>query len=157
MFTKNQQLLAYLAKNHLKASITVLMKLSYIIDLFFVKSTGRKLSNFNYVRYYHGPYDSSINSDIQVLVDSQIIYPKAHYTATGEEFIVYNFNDGAEFDFNDLSQPELEKIDEIMETLKGYGAKTLTDIAYKTKPMLALGATHGGNEHLNTVLDLSLR
>ena len=157
MFSKNQQLLAYLSKNHLKASITVLMKLSYIIDLFSVKEMGKKISDFKYIRYYHGPYDSSINSDIQILVDNKILYPKAHFTATGDEYIVYNFNDEEDFDFSGVAQTELEKIDDVMETLNGYGAKTLTDVAYKTKPMLALGATHGGNENLNQVLDLSLR
>lgn len=154
MFTKNQQLLAYLAKNHYKASVTVLMKLAYIIDLYSIKKTGSKLSDFEYIRYYHGPYDKTINSDLQILLDNSILYPKQHYTPTGDEYIVYNFNEEVVFYFNSLSETETKLIDELMENLKGYGAKTLTDITYKTKPMQALGATHGGAENLNEPLNL---
>lgn len=156
MFSKNQQIIAYLAKNHGKASVTVLMKLAYIIDLFNIKKTSYQLTGFRYVRYYHGPYDRTINSDLQILVDRGILRPKAHYTVTGDEYIVYNFNDEVDFNFNAISEQERLVIDEVMENLTGYGAKTLTDIAYKTKPMVKLKATHGGSEHLNEALDLSL-
>lgn len=156
MFTKNQQIIAYLAKNHGKASITVLIKLAYIIDLFNIKKTGNQLTDFQYIRYYHGPYDKAINSDLQTLLDGGVLYPKAHYTVTGDEYVVYNFNDETKFNFDKISEQEVLTIDEVMENLTGYGAKTLTDIAYKTKPMLKFGATHGGVEHLNEALDLSV-
>ncbi len=154
MFTKNQQIIAYLAKNHGKASITVLIKLAYIIDLFNIKKVGKQLTDFQYIRYYHGPYDKTINFELTTLIDNNVLYPKAHYTVTGDEYVVYNFNEDAQFNFNKISEQEASTIDEVMENLTGYGAKTLTDIAYKTKPMLKLGATHGGVEHLNEALNL---
>ena len=47
-------------------------------------------------------------------------------------------------------------MDEVLDSVNGYGAKALTEIAYKTKPMQALGATLNGGEHLNEKLDMSL-
>jgi hypothetical protein len=57
--------------------------------------------------------------------------------------------------FSEIEKEEKDLIDEMMSELKGYGAKTLTDIAYKTKPMIKLGATLGGDENLFKKLDLS--
>lgn len=37
MSTKNKQLLAYIVKNHPKVSVTGIMKLCYLIDLFSIK------------------------------------------------------------------------------------------------------------------------
>ena len=156
-YTKNQQIIAFLAKNHGKASITALVKLAYIIDLFSIQTTGHQLSTFKYVRYYHGPYDRAINEDLQILVDNDILRPKSHYTVTGDEYVVYNFSENEDFEFSEITEQEVSMIGEVMENLNGYGAKMLTDIAYKTKPMIQLGATHGGDEHMNEELDLFIK
>jgi uncharacterized phage-associated protein len=47
-----------------------------------------------------------------------------------------------------------ETINEVLTSLKGYGAKALVDIAYKTKPMKRLGAKVDNNKGLNEKLDL---
>jgi len=154
MYSKNQQIIAYLAKNHGKASITVLVKLAYIIDLVNIGKTSNQISEFNYVRYYHGPYDRKISEDVQFLVDKNILRPKSHYTATGDEYVVYNFNEETDFEFDKIIEDEQVTIDEVMDQLQGYGAKALTDMAYKSRPMIKFGATHGGSEHLNEELDM---
>jgi uncharacterized protein YwgA len=154
--SKNQLLLAYLCSKHGNASITVLMKLAYLVDLVNIKENKKQIFDFKYVRFYYGPYDSNINTDLENLLQECVISAITEYTNSGNEFIVYHFNDDKTSHFNELDKSELVLIDKVLEGLKGYGAKTLTDIAYKTAPLVKLGATQGGKEHLGEILDLNL-
>ena len=142
-----------MVKNHQKASITVLMKLSYLIDLVSIKRTGKPITYYNYIRYYYGPFDNTINGDIQKLMEEKVIEAKSDFVPSGEEYVVYNFNEDSDLPL-EFDEAELKIIDEVLENVKGYGARALTEIAYKTKPMLKIGATLGGNEHLYEVLDM---
>ncbi len=156
MLTKNQQLISYLVSVHPRSSITSLIKLAYLIDLVSLKISNRKISEYNYIRYYYGPYDESISDDLRILVEKEIIIPKTEYTQNGTEYIIYDLNDEAEFSLSDISREEKEIIDNFTESVKGYGAKMLTDLAYKTKPMLSFGATQGGREHFSEPLNLNV-
>jgi uncharacterized phage-associated protein len=155
MLTKNQILLAYLTKYKEKASVTVLMKLAYLVDLVSIKKGSEKIFSFVYKRYTYGPFDESIYRELEALQLEGVVLPKSDFTATGEEYIYYSFNTESEIDCEDISETEKTIINEVLESVKGFGAKILTDIAYKTKPMQMLGATLGGNEHLNEQLDLA--
>jgi uncharacterized phage-associated protein len=153
MLNKRQQLLAYAMKKHPKASITVLVKLAYLIDLVSIKNTNRQITDYKYIRYYFGPYDSKVVSDVQGMLEKGAIEAHLDFTPSGEEFVVYDLKE----DFNletSLNSKELKIIDEVLKNVQGYGAKALTEIAYKTKPMQKFGATLGGNEHLNEELDM---
>ncbi|MFH1227886.1 MAG: Panacea domain-containing protein [Planctomycetota bacterium] len=132
------------------------MKLSYLIDLVSIKKNGKQIADFKYRRYNYGPFDDSIYSDLTNLVNAKVITQASEYTPMGEEFITYKLNNEA-FESDRLSDEEKEVIDEVLNELNGLGAKTLTEIAYQTKPMKALKATIGGNEHLNAKLDLKLK
>ena len=44
---------------------------------------------------------------------------------------------------------------DLVDSLGNLSPKSLTELAYKTKPMTRLGATLGGNEHLNEQLVLT--
>jgi hypothetical protein len=76
---KDHQILAYLAKAHPSASITVLMKLSYLIDLFSTKKRGKKISSFNYIRYSYGPFAQQVYDVVEDLVLNGILVPKNDY------------------------------------------------------------------------------
>ncbi len=151
---KTKQLLAYLSSKHINASLTVLMKLAYLVDLISYKKNKKQISDFRYIRFYYGPYDSAINEYIEELLKEGIICAQPEYTYSGSEYIIYHFNTDKGFSFDALEIPEIELIDGVLEGLKGYGAKTLTDIAYKTAPLVKLKATQGGKEHLGELLDL---
>lgn len=85
-----------------------------------------------------------------------VIVGESKYTFEGEEYLTFSFDkDKEDFSFDGLSKTDIQIADDVLEQLKGYGAKALTDITYKTAPMKKLGATQGGDEHLNEVLDLS--
>lgn len=84
----------------------------------------------------------------------KIIIPSGDFTPSGDEYVIYNYNDEKDYSFN-LIEKDKEQIDAVLENLKGYGAKTLTEVAYKTKPMLKLGATLGGKENIGVELDLN--
>lgn len=153
---KTQQLLAYLAKQHSRPTITALMKLAYLVDLVSIKKLKSKISNFDYVRYYYGPYDASINNYVAALLQIDVLKAETKFTPQGGEYIEYLFNeDNEEYKIDQLSTEEIELIDEVMISISGYGAKTLTEMTYKTAPLVKLNATIGGSEHLNTKLDLN--
>lgn len=153
--SKNQQLLAYLSEKHPGATITVLIKLAYFVDLVAVKKKGEPISNFKYVRYFYGPFDKTIYADVEVLIEQKLLKPELNYTSSGDEYMVYRPLDIDSDSLINLSSDEKELIDGVLESVKGYGAKTLTEMAYKTKPMTALSATLGGDEALDQVLNLS--
>ena len=155
MLEKTQQLLAYIIKRHNKASVTVLMKLSYLIDLVSLKKDGKQITHYNYVRYNYGPFDNIIYADLQKLIDAKVVQPKPNYVPSGEEYIIYSYNENSDLDFSALTDEERAIADEVLENVNGYGARTLTEIAYKTKPMKKFGATLGGTEHLGEKLDLN--
>ncbi len=154
MLEKTQQLLAYIIQRHNKASVTVLMKLSYLIDLVSLKKGGKQITHYNYVRYNYGPFDNVIYADLQALINAKVVQPHPDYVPSGEEYIVYSYNEDSTLDFSALSDEDRAIADEVLENVKGYGARTLTEIAYKTKPMQKFEATLGGTEHLGETLDL---
>ncbi|MBP8979031.1 SocA family protein [Candidatus Dojkabacteria bacterium] len=150
---KTKELLYCIIKQHKVATITVLMKLSYIIDLVSKKQTGQKISNFSYKRYFYGPFDSSIYSIVekmqnQDLISAELIFSEDKLSC----YAVYKAKKS--YTLQCLTQPEKDIINEVLTELKDYSAKTLTEITYKTKPMEVLGATLGGTEHLNEDLNL---
>ena len=156
MNEKTRQFLAYIAKNYMPVTVTSLMKLTYLIDLISVTKKERQISNFTYRRYKYGPFDSKIYNYITELVNERILLEAVEYTPHVEEYIIYKFNEENEnIAFNKLIQKEKSTIDEVLESLKGLGAKALSEIAYKTKPMKALGAEPDNDKGLNEILDLS--
>ena len=56
--------------------------------------------------------------------------------------------------FDALTDEEKDLSVKVLKSLRGLGAKTLSDIAYKTKPMKALGAKPANDKGLNQVLNL---
>jgi uncharacterized phage-associated protein len=152
--TKTEQLLAYLIQRHPAVTITSLMKLSYIIDLISVQKTNKQISNFEYRRYKYGPFDQRIYTSLKDLLKKEIVVEDGVCISSGEEIIIFNFNENKLPDFNLLTQSEKEIIDEVLETLEGFGTKALTELTYKTKPMKKIGAKLGGERGLNKKLDL---
>ncbi len=151
---KTKSLLAYIIKRHITASLTSLLKLCYLIDVVSVKKTGKPISEFSYVRYYYGPYDDKIYTLLTALQSEGVVKSKTEYAYSGDEYVIYQ-SDGDQQGVSELiSEEEYSLIDEVLEKLRGYGAKALTDIAYQTAPMVRIGATLGGREHLNEKLDL---
>lgn len=131
------------------------MKLAYLIDLISVKKNKKQISNFQYRRYYFGPFDKKIYLYIESLIEKQAIVPKSDYAITGKEFIVYSLNESSKYNNDKINEKELKIIDGLLESFKGYGAKILTEIAYKTKPMIALGAKIGNSKGIGLRLDLA--
>ena len=152
---KTRQLLAYLIKNHPSISITALMKLTYICDLVSIKKHHSKISDFEYVRYKYGPFDKNIYNHINDLRWAGVITEEPAYTPMGDEYITYKINDETCVCVDELGINDTQVADEVLESLKGYGAKALVDLAYKTKPMAKIGAMQDNDAGLNEKLDLS--
>ena len=157
MFSKRERALGCIVKNRGKATVTILMKLAYLTDLVSCKRTGKPIFDYDYKRYFYGPFDDKIYRDIEHLQSEKILNGDFDYTQEGNEYILYTFNPVKEKGFSfGLTDTEEKTIGEVLESVKGLGAKILTEIAYRTKPMKKLRATLGGKENLGKSLDLTL-
>jgi uncharacterized phage-associated protein len=155
---KTEQLLAYFVANHHEPTVTSLIKLCYLVDLVSMKKRDTQISSFEYVRYYYGPFDRKIYQELHSLLSQGVITANLGYSNDDSEYVKYAPASGIEdLTYPDISKEEREDIESVLTALRGYGAKALTDVAYSTKPMEALGAKLGGNENLNVRLDLALQ
>jgi len=155
---KTLQLIKYFCSTHPNTTVTALMKLSYLADLISMKEQKKQISCFEYIRYSFGPYDSRIYSYVEELQTNEDIVASNQYSTTGDEYLTYNATTSLEQlhdeDFDLLSIEDLKIIKNLVSELSGYGAKMLTEMAYKTAPMRNLGATLGGTEGLNKKLNM---
>ncbi|MCK4454650.1 SocA family protein [Candidatus Parcubacteria bacterium] len=131
------------------------MKLSYLIDLVAIDKGKNKIFDFQYIRYNYGPFDKNIYKCLESLVDDNIIREGANISSTGDEFVTYNINKKNNISFDKISDDEKEIIDEVLESLEGYGTKALTELTYRTKPMKKLKATLNNKAGLNKPLNLN--
>lgn len=152
---KTKQLLAYLIDRHAVATVTSLVKLSYLSDLVFYQKTQTQISDLNYIRWHYGPYDSRISQYLLSLVQDGTVKSEVEFTTDGNEYYRYTLKNKS-YDKSLLSQDEVNAVDAVLNSLVGYGANALIKVAYGTKPMKALNATIGGSEHLGEKLDLAI-
>ena len=152
---KDEQLIAYFAKEHNGATVTQLLKTAYLTDLVSVKRNKKQISGLNYTRYNYGPFDKKIYSILESLVLKHVLIPHECYTNEGS-YIVYEYNNSSKIGFARLSKYKT-LINDVLSTIRGYGAKTLTEMAYKTKPMLKIGAQLGNKVGLNKKLNLKAK
>lgn len=155
---KTKSLILYLISSKPNMSITALMKLIYLVDLISVRERKKQVSNFSYIRYNFGPFNKGIYSYIEELSESGLIESFNNYTQGDEEYVVYNVNRKKDerFNFDLLSEEEMKIVDELLESVKGFGARLLTEVSYKTKPMKSLGAKINNSKGIGEKLDLSL-
>jgi len=153
--SKTLQVLSYIIKNHPNVSVTSLMKLSYLVDLVAIEKGKNKISDFQYIRYNYGPFDKKIYRYLESLVKDGIIKEGANISSTGDEFVTYNINNKNNTSFDKIPDDEKEIIDEVLESLEGYGTKALTELTYRTKPMKKIRATLNNKAGLNKPLVLN--
>lgn len=150
---KTLKLILYIIANIHLATITSITKLLYLIDLTCVSDGRNKVTNIDYIRYYYGPYSDCIKKAIDKLLEEKLIVANLKTLITGEPFLEYNIAPDKEF--SDFEDDNKDIINDVLNSLGGLTPSQLTKIAYATNPMKRLGATLGGNEHLNEVLVLN--
>lgn len=153
--SKTHQLLIYIIKNHPDVSVTSLMKLSYLVDLVAIKQGKNKISDFEYIRYNYGPFDKKIYKYLEQLEKNNIIREGSNISSTGDEFVTYHVMKKNNIAFDKISEDEKDIIDEVLESLDGYGTKALTELTYRTKPMKKIRATLDNKAGLKKTLDLN--
>ena len=90
------------------------------------------------------------------MISQNDILEDSELAETGDEFIVYNLNKKkSEPVFDKLKDEEIETINEVLRSVKAYGPKALTELAYQTRPMKLIGAKLGNKKGLNERLDLN--
>lgn len=152
MCQKTRQLLALILHNGPRG-VTSLLKISYLIDLAAVRNIGNPISEFKYIRWNFGPFDSAIYKNLETMREEGAISAEACFIG-GEEHIIYKLTDPDLVTTTSLTSQEQGLISEMLDHLQGLGAKTLTEIAYKTKPMTSIGAKLGGTEHMGESLNM---
>lgn len=154
---KTKQLIDYLVSKHHLSTVTSLIKLCYLSDLVSVGAGNGQITNFKYIRWHFGPFDKRIEDALFELVERGDVSSETAYTDYGTEYVKYKVADDGEPTVDKLTEADLGHVNAVLDSLKGYGPKALTQVAYKTKPMLALGATLGGTENMGATLNLSTK
>lgn len=154
---KNKIFLSYLINARDSASITEIVKLSYLIDLSYYRKHNIQITGYNYIRYFYGPYDQQIEKDVKELVDNWSISIQLKQTMWWLEYLIYQVSQAPEKDNWLLSPEELLIIDDVLATLSWSRASQLTEIAYSTWPMKRFGATLWWKEHLHEKLDFDAK
>lgn len=131
-------------------TITSITKMLYLIDLASVSSTGKKTTNLTFVRYYYGPYDKNIRVVLDELTSAGEIEADIRYLSNGEPFISYRSPVGmTECVYEDENA---NIVNDLVGSLGNLSPKSLTELAYKTKPMTRISAKLGGKEHWEELL-----
>ena len=114
---------------------TKLVKLLYLVDVEFYRLTSRKLTDFNWIFYYYGPYATTID-DILKQVDVDI--PKEDtITSAGHRAVIFKVPRNLDSDFEE-SASSLEKsvVDSV---LRDWGLEELnpllSHVYFHTEPM----------------------
>lgn len=149
---KNKEILVQLLSIYGDCTITALMKLAYLSDVAFYSKHQQRISNLNFIRYYYGPFDKAVYKLVEKLLNDGLLETSSVLDGSHENNI-YHYKGAIPPKTKFISRQEKTLLNKVAETLKGYGAKGLTKIAYETKPMQALKATLGGKEGLYEVLD----
>jgi len=152
MNSKNFQFLSFILQNRGWCTITEIVKLAYLIDLA-AKNNSKiqnKISDFEYIRYYYGPYSKEIQNTLENWIEKEVIKITSGLSTHWHEYTVYEFNIEKSNIIDQLTPDEQDFILETLEDLATYRSTHLTDIAYNTKPMTELWATLWWNEGLHT-------
>ncbi len=155
LMNKSKELIMHILKNRVKCNITEIVKLLYLIELMYYKNNDKqRLSEYKYIRYYYWPYDRKIIEDIENLEQEGIVSHDIITGSTGDEIIYYQLSEqGEEIKPTELTDDEIQIIDEYLTNLSGFRWTGLTKIAYGTKPMEAFQATLGWTEHFREELN----
>lgn len=155
---KTRNFILYLIGKMAIPTKTSIIKMCYLCDLAAVKNGLQQITDFEYIRYYYGPFDRKIEDYLLDLVKKQDIVSESEYSSGGGEYEKFSIpkekRDAEEYS-KDLSEQEKDIVDSILESLGSLNAKMLTEVAYKTRPMTTIGAKLGGTEHLTEVLNLA--
>jgi uncharacterized phage-associated protein len=148
---KNKEIIKQIIFTYGSCTITALVKLSYLVDVAYYYKNECKISNFNYIRYFYGPFDKNIYNLVSELTEDRTLTAST-VVKDNNDILLYAYPHKS-LKTSKLSRSEKIMLNNVVKMLKEYGAAALTKIAYETKPMKALGATLGGNENINQVLD----
>ncbi|MCQ2562009.1 MAG: SocA family protein [Alphaproteobacteria bacterium] len=152
MCQKTRQLLALILRDGPRG-VTSLLKISYLIDLAAIRNIGYQISEFKYIRWNFGPFDSAIYKNLENMREEGIISADSQFIGT-DEHVIYKLKDPDLVAANSLTPQEQDLVTEMPQHLQGFGAKTLTEVAYNRKPMTSIGAKLGGTEHMGEFLNM---
>ncbi len=135
MKDKTKQMIVYILKDYLSITAPTLTKLIYLIDLVSITRGNSQISDLKYKKCGSGLVDLKVYEYLDELVQKWILREQVGYSQQFDEYIVYCFEEYEDFIFDKLNDQETKIINNVLEELKGYGAKAISDIVYSTKPM----------------------
>ncbi len=134
--SRNAQVLKAICERRPDLGITKLLKLAYLADLEARKLLGHPISEFQYIRYHHGPFDTDVYNAVGELeAHGHVSRYEANYRPGYHKHGVRNkpttFGHG-------LSPAEVEIIDYVVKSYGPMPLNTLLDKVYATEPMRAV-------------------
>lgn len=134
--SRNAQVLHYFVqRSPEKLGVVKLQKLAFLADLYAREYLGRPLSDFKYVFYTHGPFDSDLYTAIAELEEAGYVRTRPESFLSGKNRrSILNVRVAEGFDF---ARPEIEILDYVASVYGRVPLKPLLAEVYATAPMKA--------------------
>lgn len=137
--SKTAQVLKYFAQQYQqpgsRAGIprTRLVKMAYLVDVLAREYLGRPITDFQYYRYHHGPYDRAILEYIDELVENGLAEVRVEWEADYRTKRLWDSGVSLSFDFTPAESEILRYV--AMNYLRMPMEELLKDVVYPTLPM----------------------
>lgn len=106
---------------------TKIVKLLYLLDIESVAKYGKQVTNFEYRKYYYGPYDENI---INLLDERQYFSVGLGITSSGNQY--YNYTVGPKKNDHQMDNNTKELVDSIVNKYGQHSLDKILEIAYAT-------------------------
>lgn len=128
--SKLRDIIRYIVKNYDDSSLTrtKLMKLLYIADREAKSSTGDKISETNYIRYYYGPYSEEAMNTVENLSQEEITEKKGR--SSKGDFYIYEPTINTK-EATSLTEEEKSILSDILSQYSGLDTESLVDRVYE--------------------------
>ncbi len=133
--SKNAQVLKAICTERPELDTTKLQKLAYLVDLEARKFLGRPVSEFQYIWWHHGPFDSRIYNAMAELEKAGLV---KRYVEHGWGCVRHSERNCAVEYESDLAPVEIEIIKHTMKRYGHLSREQLLKLAYSSEPMDAV-------------------
>ena len=106
---------------------TKIVKLLYLLDIESVSKHGKQLTNFEYRKYYYGPYDENI---INLLDERQYFSVGLGITSSGNQY--YNYTVGPKKNDYQMNDNTKELVNSVIKKYGQCSLDKILEVAYST-------------------------
>lgn len=127
-FIKDVVIIQEILNNLGSLTRTKIVKLLYLLDIESTERYGKKLTDFEYKKYYYGPYDQKI---VSLLDNPKYFNVTLGVTSSGSQF--YNYSVGPRKPTIPIDSMTKDLVDEIVNKYGRIHLDKILEIAYDTQ------------------------